>query len=164
MKVKIGGPDAAGLKADLLAISVFEGESEAAGDLKPAVARDLRALITKASFDGKQGSVRSLPAPKSVQAPRVLLLGLGRRGVRNPAEAARRAAGKLHGRMAEHGALNVVLLPPGAELESKAARSGSLEQMTRAFRLNLQALSLLALLVGMFLIYNTMSFAVLQRR
>ena len=36
--------------------------------------------------------------------------------------------------------------------------------MTRAFRLNLQALSLLGLLCGAFLIYNTMTFAVVQRR
>ncbi len=56
------------------------------------------------------------------------------------------------------------LLPPGTELAAKSARSGALDQMTRAFRLNLQALSLLALLVGMFLIYNTMTFSVVQRR
>ncbi len=36
--------------------------------------------------------------------------------------------------------------------------------MTRAFRLNLTALSLLALVCGAFLIYNTMTFSVLQRR
>ena len=36
--------------------------------------------------------------------------------------------------------------------------------MTAAFRLNLTALSLLALVVGMFLIYNTVSFSVVQRR
>ncbi len=36
--------------------------------------------------------------------------------------------------------------------------------MTRAFRTNLTALSLLALVVGMFLIYNTMTFSVVQRR
>ena len=36
--------------------------------------------------------------------------------------------------------------------------------MARAFSLNLTALSLLALLVGMFLIYNTMTFSVVQRR
>jgi len=40
----------------------------------------------------------------------------------------------------------------------------TLDQMTRAFRINLAALSLLALVVGMFLIYATMSFAVVQRR
>ena len=36
--------------------------------------------------------------------------------------------------------------------------------MTAAFTLNLTALSLLALVVGMFLIYNTMTFSVVQRR
>ncbi len=36
--------------------------------------------------------------------------------------------------------------------------------MTRAFRLNLSALSLLALVCGVFLIYNTMTFSVVQRR
>lgn len=55
-------------------------------------------------------------------------------------------------------------LPPGVVLQSKSSRSGVLDQMTSAFRLNLQALSLLALLVGMFLIYNTMTFAVVERR
>ncbi len=56
------------------------------------------------------------------------------------------------------------LLPDGVELRSKQARTGALDEMTRAFRLNLQALSLLALLVGMFLIYNTVTFSVVQRR
>lgn len=56
------------------------------------------------------------------------------------------------------------LLPPGAEVRSAAAHSQSIAQMTRAFRLNLTALSLLALIVGMFLIYNTMTFSVVQRR
>jgi putative ABC transport system permease protein len=36
--------------------------------------------------------------------------------------------------------------------------------MTSAFRVNLAALSLLALVVGLFLIYNTMTFSVVQRR
>ncbi len=43
-------------------------------------------------------------------------------------------------------------------------RTGATKQMTAAFRLNLTALSLLALVVGMFLIYNTMTFSVVQRR
>lgn len=55
-------------------------------------------------------------------------------------------------------------LPPGTALVSAGANAGSLSQMTRAFRTNLTALSLLALVVGMFLIYATMSFAVVQRR
>ncbi|NJN16691.1 MAG: ABC transporter permease [Oscillochloris sp.] len=56
------------------------------------------------------------------------------------------------------------LLPPGVSLERAEARSAALEQMTRAFELNLTALSLLALIVGMFLIYNTVTFSVVQRR
>ena len=36
--------------------------------------------------------------------------------------------------------------------------------MTQAFTTNLRAMSLLALLVGVFLIYSAVSFAVLQRR
>lgn len=56
------------------------------------------------------------------------------------------------------------VLPPGARILEAAARGRSTEAMTRAFRLNLQALSLLALICGLFLIYNTSSFSVVQRR
>lgn len=55
-------------------------------------------------------------------------------------------------------------LPPGLELAPAAGRNQALEQMTRAFKLNLLALSLLVLVVGTFLIYNTMTFSVVQRR
>ena len=55
-------------------------------------------------------------------------------------------------------------LPPGVELESAAGRNTATQHMTAAFELNLRAMSLLALLVGTFLIYNTMAFSVLQRR
>ncbi|MGQ9490644.1 MAG: ABC transporter permease [Anaerolineae bacterium] len=51
-----------------------------------------------------------------------------------------------------------------AQIVPVRARSGALEQMTAAFRINLTALSLLALVVGMFLIYNSMTFSVVQRR
>ncbi len=36
--------------------------------------------------------------------------------------------------------------------------------MTEAFHVNLQAMGLLALLVGALLVYNTMTFSVLRRR
>ncbi len=55
-------------------------------------------------------------------------------------------------------------LPSGAEIVSAGARAETVASMTAAFTLNLTALSLLALVVGMFLIYNTMTFSVLQRR
>lgn len=67
---------------------------------------------------------------------------------------------------AEQAQLDAVrrLLPPGAEIVTAASRGEALQQMTRAFYQHLTALSLLALLVGVFLIYNTMSFVVIQRR
>ncbi|MFM2032018.1 MAG: hypothetical protein RLZZ297_783, partial [Chloroflexota bacterium] len=56
------------------------------------------------------------------------------------------------------------LLPPGLHLTTPAQRAQSITQMTESFEINLNALSLLALVVGMFLIYNTMTFSVVQRR
>jgi putative ABC transport system permease protein len=55
-------------------------------------------------------------------------------------------------------------LPPGYQVETASAQSGTIQQMSQAFQLNLTALSLLALVVGLFLIYNTMTFSVVQRR
>ncbi len=55
-------------------------------------------------------------------------------------------------------------LPAGVQLATPTARTQALQQMTAAFELNLTALSLLALVVGMFLIYNTITFSVVQRR
>ncbi|MEE9424165.1 MAG: FtsX-like permease family protein [Methylococcales bacterium] len=56
------------------------------------------------------------------------------------------------------------LLPDSIQLQPSSARSNALDQMTAAFRINLTAMSLLAMLVGCFLVYNTMTFSVLQRR
>ncbi|MBF2025816.1 MAG: FtsX-like permease family protein [Oscillatoriales cyanobacterium C42_A2020_001] len=55
-------------------------------------------------------------------------------------------------------------LPTGLKLETAEAQKNAVQQMTAAFELNLTALSLLALVVGMFLIYNTVTFSVIQRR
>jgi putative ABC transport system permease protein len=52
----------------------------------------------------------------------------------------------------------------GFRLQSGKQRRETLSDMLRAFRLNLQALSLLALFVGVFLVYNTAMFAVVSRR
>lgn len=56
------------------------------------------------------------------------------------------------------------LLPNGAFITTPLEQSSALSQMTDAFEVNLQALSLLALVVGVFLIYNTVTFSVVQRR
>jgi putative ABC transport system permease protein len=55
-------------------------------------------------------------------------------------------------------------LPPGLAVQRPARRSEQVEQMLAAFHLNLTALSYVALLVGLFLVYNTVSIAVLSRR
>lgn len=49
-------------------------------------------------------------------------------------------------------------------VESNRQHDETLSALLRAFRLNLQALSLFALFVGIFLIYNTAMFAVVSRR
>lgn len=54
--------------------------------------------------------------------------------------------------------------PPGTSLVVAGSETATLEAMTRAFRTNLTALGLLALVVGMFLVYATISFTVVQRR
>jgi putative ABC transport system permease protein len=55
-------------------------------------------------------------------------------------------------------------LPGNALLVEAESQSQAMREMTRAFSINLKALGLLSLLVGMFLIYNTMTFLVMQRR
>lgn len=55
-------------------------------------------------------------------------------------------------------------LPAGVRIESASGRSAAIQQMSAAFQTNLFAMSLLALLVGAFLIYNAMTVSVLQRR
>lgn len=56
------------------------------------------------------------------------------------------------------------VLPPGVRIEGAGARASTIASMTEAFDLNLTALSLLALLVGVFLIYDTVTVSVVRRR
>lgn len=55
-------------------------------------------------------------------------------------------------------------LPDGTRLVTPGNRTAARARMSAAFITNLQAMSLLALLVGGYLIYNAMAFSVLQRR
>ena len=55
-------------------------------------------------------------------------------------------------------------LPPDLRLERPAERNQATADLSAAFSLNLTAMSLLALVVGMFLIYNAITFSVVQRR
>ncbi|HKO01214.1 MAG TPA: FtsX-like permease family protein, partial [Thermoanaerobaculia bacterium] len=56
------------------------------------------------------------------------------------------------------------LLPPGVRIERPKRRGERVEKMLRAFRVNLFALAGVALLVGMFLVYNTVLISILRRR
>ncbi len=55
-------------------------------------------------------------------------------------------------------------LPTGVDIHPARRRTRQSLDMTAAFTTNLQAMSLLALLVGVFLIFSAISFAVVQRR
>ncbi len=55
-------------------------------------------------------------------------------------------------------------LPFAVQVEPASAAYDTLRRLTRAFRLNLGALSLLAVVVGAFLVYNTLSFNVVKSR
>jgi putative ABC transport system permease protein len=55
-------------------------------------------------------------------------------------------------------------LPAGVQLLDAEGRTRATADMTAAFTTNLTAMSLLAMLVGVFLIYNSIGFAVVQRR
>ena len=57
-----------------------------------------------------------------------------------------------------------VRLPPGVRMERPTRRNERVEKMLRAFRVNLFALAGVALLVGMFLVYNTVLISILRRR
>jgi putative ABC transport system permease protein len=56
------------------------------------------------------------------------------------------------------------ILPETYELQKSGSRSTTAEQMLEAFNINLTSLSMLALIVGLFLVYNTMTFSVVQRK
>jgi putative ABC transport system permease protein len=60
--------------------------------------------------------------------------------------------------------LSRVAVPKGARLERPSRRNERVEKMLRAFRVNLFALAGVALLVGMFLVYNTVLISILRRR
>jgi putative ABC transport system permease protein len=53
---------------------------------------------------------------------------------------------------------------PGVRIDAAGARAGGLAHLARGFRINLTALSLLSLLVGAFLVHETMRLSVVARR
>jgi len=55
-------------------------------------------------------------------------------------------------------------LPPGVTAGRPERRTETVDRMVRAFRVNLTALGLIALVVGVYFVYNTLSISVLRRR
>jgi putative ABC transport system permease protein len=56
------------------------------------------------------------------------------------------------------------VIPSGTRVIAPAVRTGEIQRMLSSFQLNLAALSYIALLVGMYLIYNTVAISVVARR
>jgi putative ABC transport system permease protein len=80
--------------------------------------------------------------------------GLSRVDLRLPeGEAGERLAERVRG-----------VIAPGESLVAAGTRTDAMSGMIDAFDVNLTALSLLALIFGMFLIYNSVTFSVVQRR
>ncbi len=55
------------------------------------------------------------------------------------------------------------LVPPGARVITPRTRTGEIQRMLASFTMNLSALADVALLVGMYLIYNAVAISVVQR-
>lgn len=55
-------------------------------------------------------------------------------------------------------------IPPQATLAAPAQRSAQIQTMVQGFQLNLHALSMVSMLVGVFLIYNTVAASTVRRR
>jgi len=55
------------------------------------------------------------------------------------------------------------IVPPGARVLTPRTRTGEIQRMLASFTLNLSALADVALLVGMYLIYNAVAISVVQR-
>lgn len=56
------------------------------------------------------------------------------------------------------------ILPINASIESPSNRNAQVQKMLQAFQNNLMALSLVSMLVGAFVIYNTMSIIIIRKR
>ena len=73
---------------------------------------------------------------------------------------------RLHDSVAIDGAEEAIAsrLPEGLRIQRPSQRGRQVERMLAAFHFNLTALSYIALVVGLFLVYNTIAVAVISRR
>jgi putative ABC transport system permease protein len=120
----------------------------------------VHSLAPGAALDTARGRLRVVGVFASPAGEPLLVMDIGR-------------AQRLLGVAGELDRVDLVLDDPegfrrrwggGFLLQSGRERALTMEAMLEAFRINLRALSLLALLVGVFLVYNTAMFAVVSRR
>jgi len=151
-------------------------------DVRPLIAEPGAVLLPEAFAaslglaEGDEFTVTARDTTRRLRVRGVVVLEAGRgSGESGPIIADIGTAQEVLGRLGELSRIELALadgqaervidaLPPGATLVTAGSSDDVTGQMLRAFRINLTALSLLALVVGMLLIYATMSFAVVRRR
>lgn len=153
---------------------------EALGDFLRLFERD--SLILPAPYAREHGLRIGSPVTIDVLGRRATFVVRGLLEAEGPAAAfngniavcdiatAQRAFG-LQGRLSrvdllvpDEKTLAKIALPAGARIERPSRRNERVEKMLLAFRVNLFALAGVALLVGMFLVYNTVLISILRRR
>jgi len=174
---------------DALQLVQRGGRRQAGGgglDIRPLIAEPGAVLLPEAFAAGlglaagDEFTVTARDAAHRLRVRGVVVLEAGRgSGASGPVIADISTAQEVLGRVGELSRIELALtgdaaddvaervdaaLPPGASLVPAGSSDDVTGEMLRAFRINLTALSLLALVVGMLLIYATMSFAVVRRR
>ncbi|MCC5874970.1 MAG: ABC transporter permease, partial [Candidatus Sumerlaeia bacterium] len=130
------------------------------GDRVELVAAGFPGMYTIAGVIGAGSIADTLDGNLAVVDLAVADIMLRRRGLLDRIEI-RLAEGLDVDRVAEELAAT---LGGGLVVERPQARSARVDNMVAAFRFNLRALGHISILVGAFLVYNTMSIAVLRRR
>ena len=106
------------------------------------------------------GIVGSLTSDVQAEPPMLADIATAQELLRTPGRISR-----IDLRLTDREAAALAATPPaGTILVPADAQRAAFDELATAFRTNLTALGLLALVVGTFLIYSTMSFAILQRR
>lgn len=165
------------------ALQLARREADGSGlDVRPLIAEPGAVLLPQAFAAslglaaGDELTVTARDTARILHVRGVVVLEAGRgSGESGPIIADISTAQEVLGRLGELSRIELALseseagrvadaLPPGATLVPAGSSDDVTGEMLRAFRINLTALSLLALVVGMLLIYATMSFAVVRRR
>ena len=132
----------------------------AVGDRVTLVAGDRTTRLRVAGILGDEGPARALDGNFALMDVAAAQWAVDRLGRIDRVDL--RLAGGVDVARAE--AAIAARLPAGITVRRPSSRGAEVERMLRAFQFNLTALSLIALLVGLFLVYNTVSVSVITRR